>query len=61
MDENIPLEAFQVPISSIERAAGFKLFEKLPRNTFRAINGVSPYLQKFNASYKKINSSTSLS
>ncbi|RWS12905.1 endonuclease G-like protein [Dinothrombium tinctorium] len=47
IDDNIPLHAFQVPLDSIERAAGFLIFEKMPRNEIQKINGLNPYLQKF--------------
>ncbi|RWS04864.1 endonuclease-like protein, partial [Dinothrombium tinctorium] len=47
MDDNIPLHAFQVLLNSIERAAGFLIFEKIPRNEIQKINGLNPYLQKF--------------
>jgi endonuclease G len=38
-DEKIPLSSYLVPLDSIERAAGFLLFDKLPRNKLKAING----------------------
>lgn len=39
IDDNIPLKSFLVPKDTIERAAGFLLFEKLAPTTFRKING----------------------
>lgn len=34
-----PLSYYMVPLDSIERAAGFLLFDKLPKNKFKSING----------------------
>uniref|UniRef100_A0A914X115 Endonuclease n=1 Tax=Plectus sambesii TaxID=2011161 RepID=A0A914X115_9BILA len=34
-----PLASFQVPIASIERAAGFLIFDQLPKNKLRLVNG----------------------
>ncbi|XP_054710751.1 endonuclease G, mitochondrial-like [Uloborus diversus] len=45
IDENVPLKAFLVPRDSIERAAGFLLFEKLPLTSLRNVNGL-PALKK---------------
>ncbi|KAK7480319.1 hypothetical protein BaRGS_00028487 [Batillaria attramentaria] len=42
LPEEIPLKAFYYPIDSIERAAGFLLFEKIPRKMFKLINGSKP-------------------
>lgn len=39
IDDNTPLQAFQVPVESIERAAGFLFFDRVPRQWFRYING----------------------
>jgi len=39
IEDSVPLKSFLVPKDTIERAAGFLLFEKLPRNAFRKING----------------------
>jgi len=38
--DSVPLTSFYVPLESIERSAGFFLFEKLPRDSFQKINGV---------------------
>lgn len=38
MDENIRLKNFLVPIDSVERAAGFLLFEKLPTKLIKSMN-----------------------
>jgi endonuclease G len=38
-DESTPLSSYLVPIDSIERAAGFLLFDKVPRNKIRYLNG----------------------
>lgn len=38
-DNSTPLDRYLVPIDSIERAAGFLLFDKLPRNMIKRING----------------------
>lgn len=46
MDDNITLEAFQVPIESIERSAGFIIFDKIPRKSLRSIND-NKHLQLF--------------
>jgi len=37
--DSVPLTSFYVPLESIERSAGFFLFEKIPRESFRMING----------------------
>jgi endonuclease G len=37
--ENIDLRSYLVPVESIERAAGLLFFEKIPKNSFRKING----------------------
>ncbi|CAG7709874.1 unnamed protein product [Allacma fusca] len=39
INDEVPLQAFQVPIESIERGAGLLLFDKINRSSFRAING----------------------
>ena len=39
MDEKIPLKNFLVPIDSIERAAGFLLFDKLSIKQIKSVNG----------------------
>lgn len=38
-DSSTPLSRYQVPIDSIERAAGFILFDKIPRKSIKYING----------------------
>jgi len=38
--DSVPLTSFYTPLESIERSAGFLLFEKIPRDTFNRINGV---------------------
>ena len=35
----IPLKNYFYPVDAIERAAGFLLFEKIPKKTFKVING----------------------
>lgn len=50
LDPNIPLRAYQVPMDSIERAAGFLLFHEIPKNRFSRINGNNPVLDKFQGS-----------
>ena len=37
--ENTPLKNFLVPVETIERASGFLLFDGVPKNRLRAING----------------------
>jgi endonuclease G, mitochondrial len=37
-DEN-PLHDFLVPLDSIERSAGFLLFDKLPKEKLKMVNG----------------------
>lgn len=37
--DSVPLTSFYVPLESIERSAGFFLFEKIPRESIRMING----------------------
>ncbi|XP_013410102.1 endonuclease G, mitochondrial-like [Lingula anatina] len=39
LPDNINLFNYQVPVDSIERAAGLLMFEKLPRNRLKYING----------------------
>ncbi|OXU19627.1 hypothetical protein TSAR_001220 [Trichomalopsis sarcophagae] len=39
IDDNTPLQNFQVPPESIERAAGLLFFDKLSRNKLNKING----------------------
>lgn len=50
LDANVPLRAYQVPIDSIERAAGFLLFHEIPKNRFTRINGNNAVLEKFQSS-----------
>ena len=38
-DNSTPLSSYLVPIDSIERAAGFLIFDKIPRKQFKLING----------------------
>ena len=42
LPDDIKLKVYQVPLESIERAAGFLLFEKIPRKAFKLINGEKP-------------------
>lgn len=37
-DNNTPLEAYMVPLDSIQRAAGFLLFDRIPKNQIKSIN-----------------------
>nr|CRZ21832.1 BMA-CPS-6 [Brugia malayi] len=39
--DDIPLTSFMVPLDSIERSAGFLIFDKLPKNALNKINGKS--------------------
>ncbi|VDN31946.1 unnamed protein product [Gongylonema pulchrum] len=39
--DNTPLSTFLVPVNSIERSAGFLIFDKLPKGALRRINGQS--------------------
>ena len=39
LDDKIPLKNFLVPIDSIERAAGFLLFDKLSTKQIKTVNG----------------------
>ena len=39
LSDNIPLRNFLVPVDSIERAAGFLLFDKIPRKHIKSVNG----------------------
>lgn len=50
IDDNIPLKAFKVPIDSIERSAGFVLFDKMPKNMVRSINSNNRFLDNFHKS-----------
>lgn len=42
LPDNVPLKVFQVPVETIERAAGFLLFENIPKKSFKLINGAKP-------------------
>lgn len=46
-DPFTPIFAFQVPVDSIERAAGFLLFDRIPKSSFKRINGKNEHLEKF--------------
>lgn len=35
----MPLSSFQTPLDAIERAAGFLIFDKLPKKAIRNVNG----------------------
>lgn len=37
--DEIPLTNFRVPLESVERAAGFQIAEKLPKDRLKRING----------------------
>lgn len=39
IDDNIPLQSFLVPVDTIERASGLLLFDKIPKERLRLING----------------------
>ncbi|KAK6113762.1 DNA/RNA non-specific endonuclease family protein [Brugia pahangi] len=39
--DDIPLTSFMVPLDSIERSAGFLIFDKLPKNALNKVNGKS--------------------
>uniref|UniRef100_A0A915L1R8 DNA/RNA non-specific endonuclease domain-containing protein n=1 Tax=Romanomermis culicivorax TaxID=13658 RepID=A0A915L1R8_ROMCU len=39
IEDNTPLKAFQVPVETIERAAGFLIFENVPKSQLKLING----------------------
>lgn len=43
IDQRIPLESFQVPIDTIERAAGLLFFDRTPKDKIRTINGKIKY------------------
>lgn len=45
INDDVPLSAFMVPKESIERAAGLLLFERIPLNRFRLINGMRTSVQ----------------
>ena len=38
-DNATPLSSYQVPVDAVERAAGFLMFEKVPRSKIKSING----------------------
>jgi len=38
IDDKIPLEAFHVPIDSVERAAGLLFFDKMPKHLLSSVN-----------------------
>jgi DNA/RNA endonuclease G (NUC1) len=50
LDPAVPLRAYQVPLDSIERAAGFLLFDNVPKNMIKRVNGSNPVLDKFQSS-----------
>lgn len=54
INENLPLKAFQVPLDSIERASGLRLFEKMPKERLKSINGPNPFLSKFDQPKKRL-------
>ena len=37
--KDVPLKTFLVPVDSVERAAGFLLFDKIPKNKITSVNG----------------------
>uniref|UniRef100_A0A0M3IEC5 Endonuclease n=1 Tax=Ascaris lumbricoides TaxID=6252 RepID=A0A0M3IEC5_ASCLU len=37
--DSMPLSSFQTPLDAIERAAGFLIFDKLPKKAIRNVNG----------------------
>ena len=39
LPEKVDLKLYLMPVESIERAAGILMFDKIPRNRFRKING----------------------
>ena len=41
LPEKVDVRNYLVPIDTIERAAGFMLFEKIPKNSLKKINGRS--------------------
>jgi endonuclease G len=53
MNENLPLQSFQVPLDSIERSSGLLFFEKLPKQKLKSINGPNRFLTKFDQPGKK--------
>ncbi|CAG9533205.1 unnamed protein product [Cercopithifilaria johnstoni] len=42
--DDTPLASFLAPLDSIERSAGFLIFDKLPKNALKKINGKSRYI-----------------
>ncbi|XP_076454559.1 endonuclease G, mitochondrial-like [Babylonia areolata] len=42
LPDSVQLKVYQFPLEAIERAAGFLLFEKIPRKAFKLINGEKP-------------------
>ena len=46
-DPYTPILAFQVPLDSIERAAGFLIFDQIPKKSFKRINGKNEHVEKF--------------
>ena len=47
IDNNIPLRAFQVPLDSIERSAGFLIFEQVNKSLISSFNGNNQFIDKF--------------
>ena len=41
LPDKVELKNYLVPVESIERAAGFLLFSRIPKNTIKKINGKS--------------------
>ncbi|VDM98816.1 unnamed protein product [Thelazia callipaeda] len=44
--DSTPLTVFMVPLNTIERSAGFLIFENLPKNALKKINGKSTALSR---------------
>lgn len=46
-DPYTPILAFQVPLDAIERAAGFLIFDQVPKTSLKQINGKNEQMEKF--------------
>lgn len=50
LDSSIPMRSYQVPLESVERAAGFLIFSQVPKSVFKSINSYNKFLEKFDKS-----------
>ena len=53
LDSTIPLRSYQVPLDTIERAAGFLIFSQVPKSVFKTMNHSNKFLEKFDKSLQQ--------